>query len=139
MPVRYLISTIFFIGFLIAFTDGQRRTFHDRLARTVVVGRAREVWTADSQTRLIGLRPRHARRIRSLVVSLNDLPPPSGVVMSPAPTDEEAAAIMAATEALWPKPVVLARSTTLPESPRVALLRALVEHPVPARRNRPYR
>ena len=50
MTVRYLISTIFFIGFLIAFTDGQRRTFHDRLARTVVVGRAREVWTADGQT-----------------------------------------------------------------------------------------
>lgn len=45
--VRYLISTIFFFGFLIAFADGQRRTFHDRLSQTVVVGREREVWTAD--------------------------------------------------------------------------------------------
>ena len=45
--VRYLISTILLLGFLIAFADGQRRTFHDRLARTVVTGRAREVWTAD--------------------------------------------------------------------------------------------
>ena len=45
--VRYLISTILMIGFLVAFFDGQRRTFHDRLARTVVIGREREVWTAD--------------------------------------------------------------------------------------------
>ncbi len=47
MTVRHLISTIFFFGFLIAFADGQRRTFHDRLASTVVIGRDREVWTAD--------------------------------------------------------------------------------------------
>jgi uncharacterized RDD family membrane protein YckC len=44
--VRHLISIIFLFGFLIAFTDGQRRTFHDRLARTVVIGRERDVWTA---------------------------------------------------------------------------------------------
>ena len=44
--VRHLISTILLIGFLVAFTDGQRRTFHDRLARTVVIGREREVWTS---------------------------------------------------------------------------------------------
>jgi uncharacterized RDD family membrane protein YckC len=47
VAVRFLISTILMIGFLVAFFDGQRRTFHDRLARTVVVGREREVWTAD--------------------------------------------------------------------------------------------
>jgi uncharacterized RDD family membrane protein YckC len=47
VTVRHLISTILLIGFLIAFTDSQRRTFHDRVARTVVVGREREVWTAD--------------------------------------------------------------------------------------------
>ena len=47
MTVRHLISTIFFFGFLIAFADSQRRTFHDRLASTVVTGRDREVWTAD--------------------------------------------------------------------------------------------
>jgi len=34
------------------------------------------------------------------------LPPPTGVAVSPAPTDEEAVAIMAAAEALWPKPVI---------------------------------
>ncbi len=47
VAVRHLISSILFLGFLIAFTDGQRRTFHDRLARTVVIGRPREVWTVD--------------------------------------------------------------------------------------------
>jgi uncharacterized RDD family membrane protein YckC len=50
VTVRHLISMIFFFGFLIAFADGQRRTFHDRLSQTVVVGREREVWTADQQT-----------------------------------------------------------------------------------------
>ncbi len=38
------------------------------------------------------------------------LPPPSGVAVSPAPTEEEAVAILAAHEALWPKPVVAAAS-----------------------------
>ncbi len=47
VAVRFLISTILMIGFIVAFFDGQRRTFHDRLARTVVVGREREVWTVD--------------------------------------------------------------------------------------------
>ena len=32
------------------------------------------------------------------------------VEISPAPTDEEAAAIMAAAEALWPKPLLAAAS-----------------------------
>lgn len=32
VAVRHLISSVLFLGFLIAFTDGQRRTFHDRLA-----------------------------------------------------------------------------------------------------------
>lgn len=49
--VRFLVSTILLLGFLIAFTDGQRRTFHDRIAGTVVIGRPREVWTADDSVR----------------------------------------------------------------------------------------
>lgn len=49
--VRHLVSPIFLFGFLIAFADGQRRTFHDRIAGTVVIGRPREVWTADSSVK----------------------------------------------------------------------------------------
>ena len=45
---RHLVSPVFLFGFIVAFTDSQRRTFHDRLAGSVVVGRTREVWTADS-------------------------------------------------------------------------------------------
>ena len=46
--VRHVFSTILMLGFIVAFFDSQRRTFHDLLARTVVVGREREVWTAGS-------------------------------------------------------------------------------------------
>jgi uncharacterized RDD family membrane protein YckC len=45
--VRHLISPILLLGFIAALPDGQRRTFHDRLAVTVVIGRPREVWTAE--------------------------------------------------------------------------------------------
>jgi uncharacterized RDD family membrane protein YckC len=44
---RHLVSVILLIGFLVAFTDSQRRTFHDRMAGSVVVGRARATWSAD--------------------------------------------------------------------------------------------
>jgi hypothetical protein len=60
------------------------------------------------------------------------------MVLSPACTDEEAVAIMAAAEALWPKPVA---QTT----PEVAPSRAWRfsgrwwSRPVAARRDRPYR
>lgn len=43
---RHLVSVIFLVGFLIAFTDSQRRTFHDRVAGSVVVGRSRATWSA---------------------------------------------------------------------------------------------
>lgn len=43
---RHLISVIFLVGFLIAFTDSQRRSFHDRVAGSVVVGRSRATWSA---------------------------------------------------------------------------------------------
>jgi uncharacterized RDD family membrane protein YckC len=45
--VRHLISPVLLIGFIVAFSDGQRRTFHDRVASSVVTTRQREVWTAS--------------------------------------------------------------------------------------------
>jgi hypothetical protein len=60
------------------------------------------------------------------------------VSVTPEPTDEEAAAIMAATEALWPRPAVLVeeppkRNTAWRFSGR------WWSRPVPARRDRPWR
>ena len=60
--------------------------------------------------------------------------------VSPAPTEEEVVAIVAATEALWPRPVVLA--DTEPEPSRSASWRFSGRWwslPLPMRRNRPYR
>ncbi|MEZ5217454.1 MAG: hypothetical protein R2705_06555 [Ilumatobacteraceae bacterium] len=57
--------------------------------------------------------------------------------VSPAPTDEEAVAIVAAMEALWPKPVVLAGE----ERPRQGAWRFSGRwwaRPVAARRDRPW-
>jgi uncharacterized RDD family membrane protein YckC len=47
--LRFTISMIFFIGFLIAFGDPQRRTFHDKIAGTVVTRPARESWSIDDE------------------------------------------------------------------------------------------
>jgi len=44
---RHVISPILLFGYLIAFADPQRRTFHDRLVGTVVTRRQRETWSAD--------------------------------------------------------------------------------------------
>ena len=44
---RHVISPILLFGYVIAFADTQRRTFHDRLAGTVVTRRKLEVWSAD--------------------------------------------------------------------------------------------
>jgi hypothetical protein len=58
--------------------------------------------------------------------------------ITPAPTDEEAVAIMAATEALWPKPVLL---FTAEQARRAASWRfsgRWWSRPVAARRDRPY-
>ena len=57
--------------------------------------------------------------------------------ITPAPTDEEAVAIMAATEALWPKPVLL---FTAEQARRAASWRfsgRWWSRPLPLRRNRP--
>ncbi len=73
------------------------------------------------------------------VVSLNELPPPSGVVMSPTPSAEEAVAIIAAAEALWPKPVMLVAADTVEESRAWRFSGRWWSTPLPARRARPYR
>ena len=59
------------------------------------------------------------------------------VAVTPVPTAEEAAAIMAATEALWPRTVVAA-----PEAPKRSAWRfsgRWWSRPLPLRRDRPYR
>jgi len=58
--------------------------------------------------------------------------------ITPAPSDEEAVAIMAAAEALWPRPVVMEE----PAPTRRSSWRfsgRWWSKPVPARRDRPYR
>ncbi len=47
--LRFLVSIIFFIGFLVAFGDSQRRTFHDKIAGTVVTRPARATWSIDDE------------------------------------------------------------------------------------------
>ena len=83
-----------------------------------------------------------ARRVWSDTVadvSLNELPPPSGMLLSPAPTEEEAVAIMAATEALWPKPMVLVTDDHATPSRAWRFSGRWWSRPVPARRVRPFR
>jgi hypothetical protein len=59
--------------------------------------------------------------------------------MSPAPSDEEAVAIMAAAEALWPKPVMLVAAEHTPRSRAWRFSGRWWSTPVPARRDRPFR
>lgn len=47
--LRFLVSIIFFIGFFLAFGDSQRRTFHDKIAGTVVTRPARASWSIDDE------------------------------------------------------------------------------------------
>lgn len=42
--------------------------------------------------------------------TLPDVPAQPSVAIDPAPTSEEAAAIVAAVEALWPKPMIVAHT-----------------------------
>jgi hypothetical protein len=73
----------------------------------------------------------------SVSTSLNDFAPPTGVAMSPTPTDEEAAAIMAATEALWPRPVILAATTPTRRNTSWRFSGRWWNKPIAARRERP--
>ncbi|MEP1126575.1 MAG: hypothetical protein ABJH68_22040 [Ilumatobacter sp.] len=72
-------------------------------------------------------------------MSLEALPPPTGTSVSPAPTDEEAVAIMAAMEALWPRPVVLGAATKATPSRTWRFSGRWWSVPLTARRERPYR
>ncbi len=47
--LRYFVSFIFFIGFLVAFTNSERRTFHDNIAGTVVTRPPRATWSIDDE------------------------------------------------------------------------------------------
>ncbi len=47
--LRFTVSIVFFIGFLIVFADPQRRTFHDKTAGTVVTRPPRESWSIDDE------------------------------------------------------------------------------------------
>jgi uncharacterized RDD family membrane protein YckC len=47
--LRFTVSIIFFIGFLVALGNTQRRTFHDKIAGTVVTRPALESWSIDDE------------------------------------------------------------------------------------------
>ena len=47
--IRYFVSSILFIGFLVALFDSQRQTFHDRVAGTVVTRPPRATWSIDDE------------------------------------------------------------------------------------------
>ena len=59
--------------------------------------------------------------------------------ITPAPSDEEAVAIVAAVEALWPKPVVLAEQENPLRAPTWRFSARWWAKPLPARRDRPFR
>ena len=62
---------------------------------------------------------------------------PAPVHISPAPTEEEAAAIVAAIEALWPRPVVMPAAASRPANAWRYSGRWW-SRPVAARRDRPW-
>jgi hypothetical protein len=57
------------------------------------------------------------------------------VEIDPTPTEEEAAAVVAAVEAAWPRPVVAASE---PETPRWRFAGRWWSRPIPIRRDRPW-
>lgn len=59
--------------------------------------------------------------------------------ISPAPTAEEAVAIVAAVEALWPRPVVIDDSQNPLRNPTWRFSGRWWSKPLPARRDRPFR
>lgn len=59
--------------------------------------------------------------------------------ISPAPTDEEAVAIVAAVEAMWPKPVFMSGNENPLRSPAWRFSARWWAKPLPARRDRPFR
>lgn len=59
--------------------------------------------------------------------------------ISPAPTDEEAVAIVAAVEALWPKPMIAGDAQNPLRTPTWRFSGRWWAKPLPARRDRPFR
>jgi hypothetical protein len=59
--------------------------------------------------------------------------------ITPAPTDEEAVAIVAAVEALWPRPVVSAELDNPLRAPTWRFSGRWWSKPLPERRVRPFR
>ena len=59
--------------------------------------------------------------------------------ISPAPSEEEVVAIMAATEALWPRPVIVAPAEQSARASTWRFSGRWWSLPLPVRRNRPYR
>jgi len=59
--------------------------------------------------------------------------------ITPAPTDEEAVAIAAATEALWPKPFAHVGDQNPLRTPSWRFSARWWAKPLPARRDRPFR
>jgi len=59
--------------------------------------------------------------------------------ISPAPTAEEAAAIVAAVDALWPRPVVTEGAQNPLRDPTWRFSSRWWSKPMPARRDRPFR
>jgi len=59
--------------------------------------------------------------------------------ISPAPTAEEAAAIVAALEALWPRPAIAAETENPLRAPTWRFSGRWWAKPMPARRDRPFR
>ena len=57
----------------------------------------------------------------------------------PTPTDEEAVAIVAAVEALWPKPVIAADTANPLRVPSWRFSGRWWARPMPVRRDRPFR
>ncbi len=47
--LRYLVSSIFLIGFLVALFNSQRQTFHDKIVGTVVIRPPRASWSIDDE------------------------------------------------------------------------------------------
>jgi hypothetical protein len=59
--------------------------------------------------------------------------------ISPVPTDEEVVAIVAAVEALWPKPVVMADAENPLRAPTWRFSARWWAKPISQRRDRPFR
>ena len=70
---------------------------------------------------------------------MSEHPAASAAHISPAPTPEEAAAIVAAVEALWPRPVVQVADENPLRVPTWRFSARWWARPLPQRRDRPFR